>query len=161
LLIPDKPGEYPPYFIYGPLVFSAATSHLMGYGFRDVGRGPDMFTSPLIKRIVDPPAFPGEELVVLPSPFLPHKLVQGYSSPAGSVLKAVNGVAIKNLRHLVEVLRDSKSEFLSFEVAHRGGETYVFSRKELEASTEDILNDNGIRSQGSPDLMKVWSARAR
>jgi hypothetical protein len=87
--------------------------------------------------------------------------VQGYSSPAGSVVKSVNGVAIKNLRHLVEVLRDNKSEFLTFEVAQRGGETMVFNRKELEASTEDILNDNGIRSQGSAELMKVWGARAR
>jgi S1-C subfamily serine protease len=160
MLIPDKPGEYPPYFIYGPLVFSAATSHLMGYGIRDIG-STSMFTSPLVKRMVDPPAFPGEELVVVPSPFLPHKLAQGYGNPAGSVVKSVNGVAIKNLRHLVEVLRDCKSEFLTFEVAQRGGESYVFSRKELEASTEDILNDNGIRSQGSPELMKAWSARAR
>jgi S1-C subfamily serine protease len=157
MLIPDKPGEYPPYFIYGPLVFSSATAGLMSYGFREMG-GAGMFTSPLVKRIVDPPAFPGEELVVVPSPFLPHKLVQGYGNPAGSVIKAVNGVAIKNLRQLVELLRDSKSEFLTFDVAQRGGETYVFSRKQLEAATEELLNDNGIRSQGSAELMKVWGA---
>ena len=155
MLIPDRPGEYPPYFIYGPLVFSSATANLVGYGFREMG-GAGMFTSPLVKRIVDPPAFPGEELVVVPSPFLPHKLVQGYGNPAGSVIKAVNGVAVKNLRQLVELLRDSKSEFLTFDVAQRGGETYVFSRKQLEAATEEVLNDNGIRAQGSADLMKVW-----
>ena len=160
MLIADKPGEYPPYFIYGPLVFSTATSSLLGYGFREMG-GASNFTSPLVKRLVDPPAFPGEELVVVPSPFLPHKLVQGYGNPAGSVVKAVNGVAIKNLRQLVEVLRDSKSEFLTFEVAQRGGETYVFSRKELEAATEELLNDNGIRSQGSPELMKAWGPKAK
>jgi hypothetical protein len=111
--------------------------------------------------MADPPAFAGEELVVVPSPFLPHKLVQGYGNPAGNVIRAVNGVPIKNLRHLVEVLRDSKSEFLTFEPAAHTGETYVFNRKELEASTEEILNDNGIRSQGSPELMKVWSAGAK
>jgi S1-C subfamily serine protease len=158
MLVPDKPGEYPPYFIYGPLVFSAASSQLMSYGFRDLG-GASMFGSPLVKRIMDPPAFAGEELVVVPSPFLPHKVVQGYGNPAGSVIKAVNGVAIKNLRHLVEVLRDEKSEFLTVEVAQRAGETYVFSRKELEAATEELLNDNGIRSQGSPELMKVWGTK--
>jgi hypothetical protein len=37
----------------------------------------------------------------------------------------------------------------------------VFSRKELEASTEEILNDNGIRAQGSADLMAVWQAKPR
>jgi S1-C subfamily serine protease len=160
LLIADKPGEYPPYFIYGPLVFSAATSGLMGYGLREMGSA-GMFTSPLVKRMMDPPAFPGEELVVVPSPFLPHKLVSGYGNPAGSVVKAVNGVPIKNLQHLIEVLRDNHGEFLSLEVAQRGGETYVFSRKELEAATEEILNDNGIRSQGSAELMKVWGTKGK
>jgi S1-C subfamily serine protease len=160
LLIPDKAGEYPPYFIYGPLVFSGATSSLMGYGMREMG-GTGMLTSPLVKRMMDPPAFAGEELVVVPSPFLPHKLVSGYGNPAGSVVKSVNGVAIKNLQHLVEVLRDDHGEFLTFEVAQRGGETYVFSRKDLDAATEEILNDNGIRSQGSAELMKVWAAKPR
>jgi S1-C subfamily serine protease len=159
MLIPDKPGEYPPYFIYGPLVFSAATSNLLG-GLREFGSN-GVFSSPLVKRMLDAPAFPGEELVVVPSPFLPHKLVQGYGSPAGEVIKSVNGVAIKNLRHLVEVLRDDRQEFLTFEGAQHGGETYVFARKDLAAATEDILNDNGIRNQGSPELMQVWNAKSK
>jgi S1-C subfamily serine protease len=158
MLIPDEPGLYPPYFIYGPLVFSSVSTTVMSAGFREFG-SQSMFTSPLLRRMMDAPAFPGEELVIIPAPFLPHKLVKGYSSPAGSVLKAVNGVGIKNLRHLVEVLRDSKDEFLTFEVAQRNSETMVFSRKELESVTEELLTDNGIRSQGSPEIMKVWSAK--
>jgi len=27
------------------------------------------------------------------------------------------------------------------------------------AATEEILTDNGIRAQGSPDTLKVWSAK--
>jgi S1-C subfamily serine protease len=158
LLIPDLPGEYPPYFIYGPLVFSSVSTTVMSAGFREFG-GQSMFSSPLVRRLMDPPTFPGEELVIIPSPFLPHKMVKGYSSPAGSVIKAVNGVAIKSLRHLVEVLRDNRQEFLTFDVAQRNSETMVFSRKELEAVTEELLTDNGIRSQGSPELMKVWAAK--
>ena len=30
MLIPDLEGEYPPYFIYGPLVFSTATTQFVG-----------------------------------------------------------------------------------------------------------------------------------
>jgi S1-C subfamily serine protease len=156
MLIPDRPGVYPPYFVYGPMVFTAATVELRFGGAR-IAPGPA--SSPLITRATDPPAFAGEELVVVPSPLLPHKIAQGYDNPAGSVVKAVNGVAIKNLRHLVEVLRDAQGEFIAVEFNRHGEETVVFTRKELEASTEEILNDNGIRSQGSPELMAIWNTK--
>jgi S1-C subfamily serine protease len=167
MLISDRDGSYPPYFIYGPLVFSGPAGGFAGlarYGFgygSGEGEGPGMFSSPVITRMADPPAFPGEELVVVASPFFPHKLVKGYSSPAGGVVKAVNGVAIKNLRHLVEVLRDGKDEFVTISFVQSGYETLVFKRKEIEASTEEILNDNGIRAQGSAELMAVWGTKRR
>jgi PDZ domain len=159
MLIPDRPGEYPPYFIYGPLVFSSVSTESVA-SMRGIG-GLGALSSPVYTRALDPPAFPGEELVEIPAPFFTHKLAKGYSNPMNSVIKAVNGVAIKNLRHLVEVLRDSSQEFLVFEVARRWGETCVFSRQEMETATEEILTDNGIRSQGSADLMKIWNAKPR
>jgi hypothetical protein len=96
---------------------------------------------------------------VVPSPFLPHKTAKGYDSPQGSVIKTINGVAVKNLRHAVELLRDARGDFTTIDFDRRGGEAIVFSRKELDAATEDLLNDSGIRSQGSPDLLQVWSAK--
>jgi len=27
------------------------------------------------------------------------------------------------------------------------------------AATDDILTDNGIRSQGSPDILAIWNAK--
>jgi hypothetical protein len=38
-------------------------------------------------------------------------------------------------------------------------ETLVFSRKEITSATEEILNDNGVRVQGSADMMTVWQAK--
>jgi hypothetical protein len=35
----------------------------------------------------------------------------------------------------------------------------VFPRAEMAAATEEILADNGIRSQGSPDALAIWNAR--
>jgi hypothetical protein len=94
------------------------------------------------------------------SPFLPHKLAQGYGNPLGQVVKAINSKPIKNLGHLVEVLRDSKEEFIVVEFeSRRGGETFVFPRAECIAATDEILTDNGVRSQGSPDTMAIWNAR--
>ena len=154
---PDLQGSYPPYFIYGPVVFSVASQQLLSAAGR--GAMANMFGSPLFNRILDAPSFPGEELVVVPSPFLPHRLAKGYDSPQGAVVKTINGVAVKNLRHAVELLRDAKGEFITIDFDRRGGEAIVFSRKELDAATEDLLTDSGIRSQGTPELMKVWNTR--
>jgi S1-C subfamily serine protease len=161
MLLPVHDGDYPPYFIYGPLVFSAPIGGPATFGRFGEGGGLGMFTSPLITRMTDAPAFAGEELVTVPSPFFPHKLVKGYGSPAGAVVRAVNGIPIKNLRHLVEVLRDAKDQFVTFEFTQPVYETMVFTRKDIEASTEEILNDNGIRAQGSAELMAVWNATRR
>ena len=110
--------------------------------------------------MLDQPAFPGESLVVVSSPFFPHRLAQGYSNPMGLVVKKVNGVAVKNLTHLVELLRDERGEFVSLDFEGMFKETIVFSHKEILAATEGILTDNGVRSQGSPDVMAVWNAKA-
>lgn len=162
MVIPDLRGAYPPYFIYGPIAFSTATTQFLSrLGGGNSGRlGTLAFAgSPLLARIGDLPAFEGEELVVVPSPFFPHRLSKGYSNPTGQTVKSVNGVPVKNLRHLVELLRDARSEFVTFDFVMRGGETLVFARKEVLAATDEILGDNGIRSQGSPDTLGVWTAK--
>jgi len=53
-----------------------------------------------------------------------------------------------------------KDEFVTFEFDTRsGGESCVFPRGEIVSATENILNDNGVRSQGSADVMKIWTAK--
>ncbi|MDR3673020.1 MAG: trypsin-like peptidase domain-containing protein [Holophaga sp.] len=159
VMVPDLKGAYPAYFVCGPLVFSSASRQL----FAMIGRGSNqmaMATSPMVKRLFDAPAFPGEELVVICSPFLPHRIARGYSNPQGNVVVSVNGIAIRNLRHLVTVLRDARDEFVVFRLASPEGEDLVFRRRELLDSTNDLLNENGIRSQGSPELLKLWTSPA-
>ena len=74
-------------------------------------------------------------------------------------MKTVNGVPIRNLLHLVQVLRDSKDEFITIEYATHTAETMVFVRQEMLAATDEILTDNGIRAMGSPDTLAVWNAK--
>jgi hypothetical protein len=165
LVIPDLEGSYPSYFVYGPMVFADATNDFLSAAARDRQAGGligmlTFFGSPLITRVGDKPAFEGERLVVVTSPFFPHKLAKGYGNPAWQVMKSVNSHPIKNLAHLVEVLRDLKDEFVTFEFnARTTGETVVFPRAEMVAATNDILPDNGIRSQGSPDILKIWETK--
>ena len=162
MLIPDLKGAYPSYFVFGPLVFSYVTAQFAG-GF--AANAPalnalSVLASPLSTRRGDQPAFPDEQLVVVSSPFFPHKLSKGYGQPATHIVKTVNGVAIKNLNHLVAVLRDSTAEFVIFEFDGRSMEALVFARKEMIAATDDILTDNGVRAQGSADTLAVWNAKA-
>jgi len=72
MLISNLQGSYPDYFIYGPLVFSTATSQFIG-NINSTGTNSliiqAFLRNPLIARFSDKPAFPGEELVVVSSPF--------------------------------------------------------------------------------------------
>lgn len=162
-LIPEADGKYPSYFIYGPLVLSEATTEFLGGMRRNTGMtgvlGLLTFEgSPLLTRMGDKPAFEGERLVIVSSPFFPHKLAKGYGNPALQVIKTINGQKVQNLGHAVALLRDAKDEFISFEFDLRlGGETIVFPRAEMVAATDEILTDNGIREQGSPELLAIWS----
>jgi S1-C subfamily serine protease len=161
-VIPDLEGRYPSYFIFGPVVFSEATKEFVHYLIS--GEYSERWVSilsysgsPLLKRIYEAPAFDGERLVVVSSPFFPHTLVEGYSPPYDQVVKSINGVPVKNLNHLVRLIRDSKDEFIVLAFDSNGSETCVFPRAEMIAATDGILSDNGIRSQGSPDALAVWN----
>src|SRR5262249_36303655 len=114
---------------------------------------------PLFTRPLDKPAFPGERLVVVSSPFFPHRLAAGYSSAAAHVVKTIDGQPIKNLAHHVQVLRDGREEFVTIEFDCHNCETIVLPRQAAVDATEGILNDNGIRSQGKPDALAIWNAK--
>src|ERR1700729_4332485 len=161
-LVSDLHGEYPSYFVYGPLVFSRATRQFLGAFENNANliRVLGYVKSPLVTRAFDPPSDDLEELVIISSPFFPHKLANGYSNPAGSVVKSVNGTPVKSLKHLVALLRDLKDSFVTFDFAAKGGEALVFSRPALVSATDDILTDNGVRAQGSPDMLAVWQVKA-
>ena len=75
------------------------------------------------------------------------------------IVKSINGTPVKSLAHLVALLRDLKDEYVTIDFENRASEAMVFPRAELVASTEGILTDNGVRTQGSADMMKIWEAK--
>jgi len=153
LLVDSLLGSYPSYFILGPMVFERATMDALqlvrSHAQAIVG-------SPLLARLGDRPDGERAELVLIPSPLFPHPLSKGYSDPTGAVVKSINGTAVKSLAHLVTLLRDLKDEYVTVDFDNRGTEALVFPRGQLVASTEAILSDNGVREQGSPDMMQIW-----
>ena len=164
LVIPYLMDKNPRYFIFGPFVFAPTTQdYLERLGTQQpptLGGRP----SPLVTRRFDKPAFESEELVVVASPLFPSRITKGYDDPSRSIVSEVNGIPVKNLRHLVEILRDSRDERISFKFASSGvltHETMVFNRKDLIETTGKILEENGIRYPYSPDLRTLWEASNR
>jgi len=163
MVLPGLKGAYPSYFVDGPLVFSDASQDMLA---QLIGGRTGRFLmgvlldqgNPMLARCDDFPDFNGERLVVLTS-FFPHKLSRGYNDPSGQVVKSINGIAIKNLAHLVAVLRDCKDPYLLIDFAGRNTDTLVFPRAETAADTDDILTDNSVRNQGSADMMAIWNAK--
>jgi S1-C subfamily serine protease len=152
-------GKYPSYFIYGPLAFSPASLDFV----QAVDRGSSSFLgaigSPLVTRRGDKASFPGEELVIVSAPMFPHRIGKGYGNPIAKVVKEINGIKIKNLKHLVETLRDSKEKYITITFDDKNSETIVFDRLETLKATDEILSDNSVRQQASEDIAPIWSKK--
>ena len=111
--------------------------------------------------MADEPSAEREDLVVVSSPFFPHRLVSGYDSRFGAVVRSINNIPVRSLKHLVEIIRDMKDELVVIKFDQRSSESIVLPHAQMLQSTEGILSDNGIRFQASSDLMDVWAGRAK
>ena len=116
--------------------------------------------SPLFFRKNDVPAFEGEQLIMVAVPLLPHRISKGYKGPYSNVLARINGTKIKNLKHMVHVLRDMKEDQVKFEFAEKNASYLVFNRQEVIDAMEDIMIDNAIARQGSKELLREWNKEA-
>ena len=157
-LIPYLMGGYPSYFVFGPLVFSEATDDFVRLIALNgpVSMGMAYQGNPLVTRFGDRPAFEGERLVVVAHPMFPHPIGRGYKNQFTLVVEEVDGVRVRNLKHLVETLREATGEYVEFTFHGKGTERVVFDRDEVMRATEDILSDNGIRRGYSEDIAPVW-----
>lgn len=151
-LLPSLLGDYPRYYIYGPLCFTQATSEMVSAlpaGFRNAL----LFAgSPLMTRATDEKAFPEEELVAVSTPMFPHRITKGYDNPLLAVVTHVNDQEVKNLAGLVAILENSDEQHIVIKFAGDIREHLVFNRAELLEAMENILTDNGIRHRASKDL---------
>jgi S1-C subfamily serine protease len=159
MVMPYLLNATPRYFIFGPLVFSQATQDYLERLTSQRPLPASQQSSPLIIRRYDKPRFEGEELVVVSSPMFPHRITKGYDDPERCVISEVNGVHVRSLQHLVQILRENNEPRITFKFARAGRrlhETMVFNRSELVESTSKILEENGIRYPYSSDLRPLW-----
>jgi len=151
-LVPYLTDKYPSYFIFGPLVFSSATNEHLRSLQRQLMAKFMQSSSPLLTRLDDNASDDQEELVLIASGMFSHKITKGYDNPFAQVIEEVNGHKIRSLRHLVKVFNEISGEYIEITFAGSYMETIIFRKDEMEAITEEILTENGIRFQYSDDL---------
>ncbi|MBN2217303.1 MAG: trypsin-like peptidase domain-containing protein [Pirellulales bacterium] len=158
LLMPYLGNDYPRFFIHGPMVFTPMTQELATKMVGPMEMYLRYYGNPALARQYERQAFPGEELVVLGYRLFPHEVSKGYDTTMFALVEEINGTEVKNLAHLVELIRDAEGEYLTVTLCGRY-ELLVFKRQELSDVTEEILADEGIRYQFSPDLKEVWEGK--
>lgn len=143
----------PEYICYGGLLFQSVSEPFLQSAF---GRN---FSLEAPVRLIDL-YFRGvktadrTEVVVL-SQILSSRATQGYEDDDGndvSILLRVNGVAVRNLRHLADLIdkSDESVEFVSFELDNE--ETIIISKSAVAKESQSILETHCIpaaRSLGS------------
>ncbi len=158
LLMPFLGNDYPRYFIHGPMVFTPVTQELASKLAGPLETYLRYYGNPVPSRQFDRQAFPGEELIILGYRLFPNEISKGYDSEMFALVEKINGTKVKNLAHVVELIRDAEGEYLTVELCGRY-ELLVFNRHELIDATDDILADEGIRNQFSDDLKEVWKGK--
>lgn len=144
-------GGYPDYAIFGPMCFTPVYRE-MADGLIRFAPGLAATEHPVVGRFTDKRAFEGEQLIAVVPPFFPHRLTVGYELSLFPILDKVNGVEIRNLAHMVETINAIKDEYTIFEWKNQGMELLVFRTDDLRTATEDVLEDNDIRSQFSAGI---------
>lgn len=157
MLLRSLGNDYPAYFILGPMAFVPAYADMVQASGAEGILAFLAEESPFALRAQELPAFPGEELVFALPTLFDHAMTTGYAPPQYWVVQFVNDTRIRNLRHLVECLRDSTDPYLRFTFYGRKQESLVFDRTRMIHGTEQVLEDDGIRRQASEELLALWN----
>ncbi|NLX14055.1 MAG: trypsin-like serine protease [Phycisphaerales bacterium] len=151
-LVQRMTGKRPTYFIYGGLVFSPVTTELVQSAARYFAilglRG-----SLLARKIRDYRTDTDDEMVALVSPILPHRLTKGYGVSPLSVVTHVNDEPVKNLRHMIQLVKDTSDKpFIIFRFENDYEEKIVLEPEQVARLTPEIMLNNNIPSACSEDM---------
>ncbi len=132
----------PDYFVYGGFVFTTVS-----YDY--IVRAKARFHDDISKE----KEFPGDEAVVISFCFADTG-IEGYIGCDKSLVRNVNGVKVRNLRHLVELVDSCKSGFVRFGL-DRDDEwdtKVIVDAKEMREATARVMKRNQIPADRSEDL---------
>lgn len=133
----------PPYLISSGFVFTAlSVPYLVA---KDAWS--DYYTdsvSYLLNLVNAPVKEEGDEVVVL-AQVLAHRSNLGYENFFDLHLLKFNGIKVKSLRHLKELIEESEEEFMAFEFAPEdGGRLVILDRNTNEEVTKEVCAEHAI-----------------
>lgn len=155
LLIPVLAGDYPSYFIHGPILFTTPSQEFLKQ-IRYAAISLANLESPLINRSVERPSEPGHQLVIVGPRLFTHASSEGYQGTGLGVVETIDGTEVKSLTHAAELLQTGSGDYVNIELKGCATRLLTFRRDEIADATEEILEDEGIRSQFSDDLEDVF-----
>lgn len=132
----------PDYFVYGGFVFTTVS-------FDYLVRSEAQFHDGILKGR----EFPEDEAVAISFCFA-DKGIEGYLGADKSLVRSINGVKVRNLRHLAEVIDQCHEGFVRFGV-DRGNEwdvKIIVDAKEMREATARVMERNLIPADRSEDL---------
>lgn len=136
----------PDYFVYGGFVFTTVS-------FDYIVAGRPAFHDKI--KIFEDKAFPGDEAVAISFCFADAG-IEGYIGMGGSLVRSVNGVKVRNLRHLVELVESCEDGFvcLGLDNGNEWDVKVVVDAKVMRETTARVMKRNLIPFDRSEDLRK-------
>ena len=132
----------PDYFVYGGLVFTTVS-----YDYLVDSR------AEIHDDIIKDKSFVDDEPVAISFCFS-DKAIEGYRGAANSLVRSVNGVKVRNLRHLTELVDQCHDGFVRFGL-DRGNEwdnKLIVDAREMREATVRVMKRNLIPADRSEDL---------
>ena len=135
-------NKRPDYFVYGGLVFTTVS-----YDY--LVRSKASFHDDIAKS----KEFPDDEPVVISFTFA-DKGIEGYLGICKSLVRSVNGVKVRNLRHLTELVDQCQDGFVCFNVDQNNewDLKLIVDAKEMRETTKRVMKRNLIPADRSEDL---------
>ncbi|CAJ1457955.1 unnamed protein product [Effrenium voratum] len=90
-----------------------------------------------------------QQLVIL-TQVLAHELTMGYENLENMQLAAVGDVAVRNLRHAMELAEACAGPYLRFNLQQN--QVLILRAEEARKATPEVLEKHGIPHAKSPDL---------
>jgi S1-C subfamily serine protease len=151
LLVPeDQYDVRPTYFVFGGLLFALLSrDYLKSWGHEWWKAAPNELVSIYENQI----RTPERQDVVILQKVLADKVNQGYHEYENHVVVSIDGVPVRSIVHLVELIEGDRGQFVR--VGLHDGQRIVLDRTQAIARCQAILDRYNLRHDRSPDLRRA------